>query len=94
MFGLKGSADIVQRFGMTDKQIPAGKKIIIKCIDNMLFHGIVKINDNISAEHDMRTVNSGKLVGTGKVDLSELNKLLRCRNNSIIFAFLDKIFGS
>lgn len=61
MLKLERAADIVQRFRMADEQRAAGFQIIVKGIDDLPLHFVVKVNDDIAAEYDLRFLHPPEL---------------------------------
>ena len=61
MFKLERAADVVQGFGMPDKQRAVDFKVVVKCVDDLALHFIVKVDDNVAAENNLRFFNSLEL---------------------------------
>ncbi len=58
MFKGKGTADIMQRLRVPNYQNAFWQQIVIESIDNFSLHFIIKINNNISAKHNLGFFNS------------------------------------
>ena len=76
MLGTEGPGDIVQRFGMADQQITAGKQVVIKGVDDVFLHLVIEINDDVAAKNNMRPLHTLELHPVRQVDLAKRHQPL------------------
>ena len=93
MLKLERSADIVQRFRMADEQRAAGFQIIVKGIDDLPLHFVVKVDDDVAAEYDLRFLHPPELFLVAQVDLPEGDEPLEHGVHFVKIAFLPEVGG-
>src|SRR6056297_581215 len=80
----KRPGNIMQRLRMSDKEITARKKVVVKRIYDIFLHFIVKINNNITTKYYMGMSDPLYLKTIAQIQLAEFNKFFYIWINAVL----------
>ena len=76
---------------MPDKQSAVDFKVVVKGVDDLALHFIVKVDDNVAAENNLRFFNAFELFPVIEVNGPKGNERLQFRLDPVLRVFLDKV---